>query len=144
MTAYSFMSCTATLTGPGGEIDLGYGAGVADEGITITRAEDANTMQTGADGSVMHSLHAAQHGVVTVRLLKTSPTNAMLMSLYNYQRSSPANWGQNNIVVRDSVRGDGTSALTCAFKKVPDLSYAKDGNLLEWSFDAGQIDSVLG
>lgn len=144
MTAYSFMSCTATLTGPGGEIDLGYGAGVADEGITITRAEDANTMQTGADGSVMHSLHAAQHGIVTVRLLKTSPTNALLMALYNYQRSSPANWGQNNIVVRDSVRGDGTSALTCAFKKVPDLSYAKDGNLLEWSFDAGQIDSVLG
>lgn len=144
MTAYSFMSCTATLTGPGGEIDLGYGAGVADEGITITRAEDANTMQTGADGSVMHSLHAAQHGIVTVRLLKTSPTNALLMALYNYQRSSPANWGQNNIVVRDAARGDGTSALTCAFKKVPDLSYAKDGNLLEWSFDAGQIDSVLG
>lgn len=144
MTAHSFLSCTATLTGPGGEIDLGYGAGVADEGITVSRAEDANGMQVGADGSVMHSLHAARHGTVTVRLQKTSPTNALLMTMYNYQRSSPANWGQNNIVVRDSVRGDTTTALQCAFKKVPDLAYAKDGNTHEWVFDAGQIDTILG
>lgn len=144
MPTYSFMSCTATLSGDGGEIDLGYGAGVSDEGITIARAEDANTMTVGADGSAMHSLHAARHGTVTVRLLKTSPTNAMLMSMLNYQRSSPAFWGNNNIVVRDHVRGDSTSALVCAFKKVPDLAYAKDGNMVEWSFDAGQIETILG
>lgn len=144
MATYSFLSCTATLSGPGGEIDLGYGAGVAEEGITVARAEDANGMQVGADGSVMHSMHAAKHGTVTVRLLKTSPTNALLMEMMNYQRSSPANWGQNNITVRDAARGDGHTCQICAFKKVPDLAYAKDGNTVEWTFDAGMIDSVLG
>lgn len=144
MGTYSFMSCTATLSGPGGEIDLGYGAGVSDEGITITRAEDANSMMVGADGQAMHSLHAARHGTVTVRLQKTSPTNAMLMDMLNYQRSSPAYWGNNTIVVRDHNRGDSSSAQTCAFKKVPDLGYAKDGNMVEWSFDAGQIETILG
>ncbi len=34
-----------------------------------------NTMTIGADGEVMHSLHADKSGTVTVNLLKTSPTN---------------------------------------------------------------------
>jgi hypothetical protein len=34
--------------------------------------EAKNTMTVGADGEVMHSLHAGKSGTITVTLLKTS------------------------------------------------------------------------
>lgn len=141
---YSFRNFTCRLTGPGGDIDLGYGAAVADEGVSFEQAEDKNTMMTGADGRGMHSLHAANHGTVIVRLLKTSPTNKKLMDLYNYQKSSSALWGQNTIVGRDSVRGDYVSASQAAFKRIGPRTYAKDANIMEWPFDAINIESELG
>ncbi|MFX9073367.1 phage protein, partial [Acinetobacter baumannii] len=70
MSTYSFMDTQCTLASDDGVIDLGYGAGVADEGITIAMAGDANTMTIGADGEGMHSLSANKSGTVTVRLLK--------------------------------------------------------------------------
>ena len=141
---YSFLNVTASLTGPGGEIDLGYGAAIAEEGITIAMAGDANTMTIGADGEGMHSLHADKSGTITVRLLKTSPTRAKLQTLYNAQRLVPATWGQNLIVVRDTRSGDVTTARQCAFKKRADLTYAKDGGMEEWVFDAVKIDTIRG
>jgi hypothetical protein len=69
------MDVTATLAGPTGDIDLGYGSANAEEGITVTMTEAKNTMTIGADGEVMHSLHAGKAGTITVTLLKTSPVN---------------------------------------------------------------------
>lgn len=85
MSTYSFLDVQATLVGPTGIVQLGYGAAVADEGISIEAAGDKNTMIIGADGEGMHSLHADKSGTVTVRLLKTSPTNAKLMVMYDAQ-----------------------------------------------------------
>lgn len=144
MPAYSFTSVHATITGPGGLFQIaGDGAGNAKEGITITRAEK-NTMLIGADGSVMHSLHADKSGKVTVRLLKTSPINLQLSAMYDAQALSSANHGQNTIIVTDINRGDVYTCRQCAFAKAPDNTYAEEGNVLEWEFDAGLVDSLLG
>ncbi|MBB4017382.1 hypothetical protein GGR16_002411 [Chelatococcus caeni] len=144
MATYSFANVTAAITGPGGGFNLGNGAGASEEGISISMVEDKDTMTIGADGSVMHSLHAGKGGTVTVRLLKTSPTNARLQDLYNFQQQSSANWGNNTIVVRDPVRGDVATCRQCAFRRQPDLTYAKEGGVVEWSFNAGMIDEILG
>lgn len=141
---YSFQDVAATLTGPTGIADLGYGAAIADEGISIDMAGDKNTMTIGADGEGMHSLAANKSGTVTVRALKTSPLNAVLQAMYDAQQLSATLWGQNVIVVRQTASGDITTARSCAFKKKPNLKYAKDGDLLEWVFDAIKIDSLLG
>ena len=61
---YSFMDVVATLTGPGGSIDLGYGAAVAEEGISIAQTEDRNMMMIGADGEGMHTLRAGKSAQV--------------------------------------------------------------------------------
>lgn len=144
MSTYSFANVVAAIQGPGGSISLGNGAGPSEEGITVTMTEDKNTMTIGADGSGMHSLHAGKSGTITVRLLKTSPTNALLMEMYNFQTASSANHGQNVISVRDPVRGDSVQASQCAFRKAPDLNYAKDGGTNEWGFDCIYIDEKLG
>lgn len=144
MSTYSFIDVTASLTGPTGTINLGYGSGNAEEGISIDMAGDKNTMMIGADGKGMHSLHADRSGSVTLRYLKTSPINSRLMAMYDAQTLSSSLHGQNLITVGNSISGDITTAQQCAFKKKPNLAYKKDGDIVEWVFDAIEIDSVLG
>ena len=144
-TAYSFLDVLASISGPGGNIALGQNAsGVAEEGISVSYDEDKNTMTKGADGSVMHSLHAATAGIITIRLLKTSPVNALLSAMYEYQAQSSANWGGNTFSVSNLQRGDEVTGQNGAFKKKPDFQNAKDGNIVEWVFDVGQIHMVIG
>jgi hypothetical protein len=143
-TAYSFLDVQASLVGPGAAFSIGSDAGTAEGGITVELAEDKDTMVIGADGSVMHSLHAAQGGTVTVRLLKTSGDNFLLSTLYALQSSSSALWGLNTIVITNIVSGDVVTCMQCAFKRQPSNTWAKDGNIIEWAFNAGQIFELLG
>ena len=144
MPTYSFMDVSASMTGPTGIIDLGYGAANAEEGITVAMAEAKNTMTVGADGEVMHSLHAGKAGTVTVTLLKTSPVNKKLSLAYNAQSQSSALWGNNVFVVRNSASGDLVTIRSSAFQKQPDFANAKDGGTVTWVFDGGKVDELLG
>lgn len=47
---YSFMDVSATIAGVGGVVDLGYGASVAEEGISIVQTEDRNLMTVSPGG----------------------------------------------------------------------------------------------
>ncbi|KQN56526.1 MULTISPECIES: DUF3277 family protein [Rahnella] len=144
MPTYSFIDVSASMTGPTGVIDLGYGAANAEEGITVAMAEAKNTMTVGADGEVMHSLHAGKAGTVTVTLLKTSPVNKKLSLAYNAQSQSSALWGNNVFVVRNSASGDLVTIRSAAFQKQPDFANAKDGGTVAWVFDGGKVDELLG
>ena len=144
MSTYSFMDVTATLTGPTGSVELGYGSANSEEGIVVAMGGPKNTMTIGADGEVMHSLHADKSGTLTVNLLKTSPTNKKLSLMYNAQSQSSATWGNNVILIRNKVSGDVVTARRVAFQKQPDFANAKDGNTVPWVFDGGKIDELLG
>lgn len=141
---YSFLNVNATLAGPGGIVNLGAGAAAAEEGIMIEAAEDKNVMTIGADGRGQHSLIASDACKVTVRLLKTSPVNALLMLMYNLQSASSALWGLNVLTVVDSGRNDLTTVQNVAFNKKPALNYAKEAGMNEWVFDGIKADTVLG
>ena len=144
MATYSFLDVTASLTGPPGVIDLGQGSTNSEEGITQTMGGNKNTMTIGADGEVMHSLHADKSGTITVTLLKTSPVNKKLSLAYNAQSQSSATWGNNVIVIRNTASGDISTARSCAFQKQPDFNNAKEGGTVAWVFDCGKIDQLLG
>ncbi|EAR8221547.1 DUF3277 family protein [Salmonella enterica] len=144
MATYSFMDVTVSLSGPTGVIDLGQGSANSEEGITQTMGGNKNTMTIGADGEVMHSLHADKSGTITVTLLKTSPVNKKLSLAYNAQSQSSATWGNNVIVIRNTTSGDISTARSCAFQKQPDFNNAKEGGTVAWVFDCGKIDQLLG
>ncbi|AOZ06698.1 phage structural protein [Cupriavidus malaysiensis] len=144
MPSYSFKDVTATLVGPTGSIELGYGSAAAEEGIDVAAASDKNTMTVAADGEGMHSLHADKSGQITFRLLKTSPANRKLMVAYDAQALSASLWGKNIITISNTAAADLHVARECAFKKKPNMKYAKDGDIIEWVFDCIKIDSVLG
>jgi len=144
MATYSFIDVTASILGIGGVFDLGYGAETSDEGIVTSMTGAKNTMTTGSDGSVMHSLHASKSGTVTVNLLKTSPVNAQLSAMYNLQSQSSTTWGNNIIVIRNSASNDICTCREVAFQQQPDFENATDGGTVSWVFDAGKIDMLLG
>tara|TARA_R110000868_G_scaffold128723_6_gene337063 strand:+ start:2557 stop:3009 length:453 start_codon:yes stop_codon:yes gene_type:complete len=144
MATYSFQDVTAAIIGVGGSINLASGAGAAEEGISIEAVQDKNVMTIGADGAGMHSLIADNSATVTVRLLKTSPTNALLQTMYNLQTFSGALHGSNTITVRDISRGDSITLTQCAFKKRASVTYAKEGGMMEWAFDAIRTTQILG
>ena len=143
MAAYAFSNVHASISGPGGSASIGYGAGAAEEGISSAMDEDKVGTVAGADGQIMHSLHASNLGTITIRLLKTSPVNATLDNMYNFQRSSAANTGQNTLRVTDVQRGDVLNGSQMAFVKRPDLTWAKDGGMNEWVF-RGIVIETLG
>lgn len=141
---YSFLDCQAAIRDPAGSFSLGNGAGAAEEGITVSFVDDKGSMMIGADGQAMHSLHAGKGGTVTVRVLKTSPVNALLSDLYNATTQSGADYGQSTIVIRDPVRGDDITCSGCAMRKHPDIAFAKDGGLQEWNWNVAELDMKLG
>ena len=143
MSTYSFINIAVTITGPGGSISLGDGAGTAKEGVSFEFIENTNTMVVGSDGTPMHSLNASKAGRATVRLLKTSPTNGKLAALYNFHRTSSSNWGGNVMAASDIVRGEQYSCQQVAFSKMPNNTYATDANIIEWNFDVGIMDAAL-
>jgi hypothetical protein len=144
MNAYSFLNVVAAIAGPGVALNLGAGAAVAEEGLTIAPNEDKNSMVIGADGQGQHSLIASNGGLITARYLKTSPTNGFLQLAYDLQSASSALWGQNLITVADKARGELTTCQSCAFKKKPEIVYDKAGPMIEWQWDSLAINSILG
>lgn len=144
MATYSFLNTNCAIVGPGGALNLGAGAAVSEEGITIEAAEDKNVMTIGADGQGQHSLVASNAATATVRLLKTSPLNKALMIMYDLQTISSALHGVNTITVSDAARGDLTVLQACAFKKKPTITQAKEAGMMEWTFDCISSTSFLG
>lgn len=145
MATYSFMDVTASLTGPSGVIDLGFGTASAKEGITVTYSNPRNTMTVGADGEVMHSLKADKSGTITVRVLYTSPVNSQLQTMFTAQSLSSSAWGQNVIVIRNKGNSELVTARSVAFQKPADRTYAEEGApTVEWTFDCGKIDIITG
>lgn len=141
---YSFKDINATLVGPGGFISLGDGSAAAEEGISLTPSGDKSGMMMGADGNGIHSLYADKSGMIVCRFLKNSPTNELLSALFAFQTSNSASHGGNTLVVRDKNRGDVWTCTQVAFKKRPDVTYAKDADIIEWEFNAIKMEMTLG
>jgi len=79
-----------------------------------------------------------------VRLLKTSPVNQKLAQMYAFQTAASSAHGQNTFSLSNSHTQDSVTCRLCAFKRAPDLTYAKEGGLIEWQFNAGIVDRTLG
>ncbi|AJC16810.1 phage protein [Pandoraea sputorum] len=144
MATYSFQDVQASIVGPGAAFSIGAGSATSEEGISIETGGGKNTMTVGSDGEVMHSLHADKSGTIKVTLLKTSPLNALLQAAFDVQTLSSALHGKNIITVSNAASSDLHVGRDCAFAQKPNVVYDKAGAKMEWTFNAGKIDSILG
>ena len=144
--AYSFNDVTATLVNGvlGTSMILGSGAGISEEGIEVDFNKDKVTLVTGADGTPQHSMHSANDGTVTIRVLKTSPTNYQLNQLYNAEIAQSSNIGSDTITVSNLQTGDNIVCQSCSFRRHPRNLNAVDGGMNEWVFNAGIVVMHLG
>lgn len=141
---YSLLDVNAALVGPGGAIDLGASAGVAEEAITIETAAEMGGMQIGAGGDGVHSLYNDRSGKVTIRLLKTSPTNEKLNAMKELQRVSASVYGINTLTIANKVSGDIITCEQVGFARDPANAYGKVAQAIEWEFNAIKITQGLG
>ncbi len=142
-STYSFLDVHATYVGLRGVVDLGAGSGNSAEGITIERANDKATMTIGADGSGMHNLMGDKSGRITVRLLKTSPTNKLLAQIYNATTLNSNVYGNDTITVYNSKTGETHTATGVGLARFPTSNNATEGGIQEWVFNCLEIDSIL-
>lgn len=142
MATYSFLEINANITGTNGSFSLSDGN--TEGGISVAMRGPKNTLTVGADGSTQNSLHADRTATCTARFLKTSPTNALLQSMYDADEADVTSWGGNTITITDINRGDSITLTNVAFQKFPDNVYDKEGPALEWTFDCGFMHTTLG
>lgn len=140
---YSFESVTAAIVGPNGAFSIGYGAAVDEGGISVEMAEDKGSLVVGSDGEAMHVLNAGRSGRITVRFLKTSPTNGLMQALYDLDTNDPSSYGQNTITITDTSRTELVIAQQCGQVRFPGVVYGKQGAPLEWSFNCAKIHHLL-
>lgn len=141
MPSYSFKDVLISLADGDGKVYplSDSNLGIADEGITVEPAEPRNNQLRGTSGEVLNMLSATRAGVVKLHLLKTSTGNRTLTNLFNDQAGNPAKWGKNLISIRDKHRGDSMLCGEVAFTQEPAHVWAKNGNVVEWTFAAGRI-----
>lgn len=144
MPTFAFADTMAAISGPNGNFSFGAGSGNTEGGITVAFVEDKSTMTIGADGVGMHSLHSGEGAIITVRLLKTSPTNAQFSNMYKLDTAGGATHGKSTISIKDLARGDDITCQECAFAKFPDITYAKEGGECIWSFHSAKTNIDLG
>lgn len=143
MATWSFKNISAAFEGPGGAFPLAPDSGNAQEGISFTAAGDKNIMTEGAGGEIMHSLRASEAGTLSITLLRTSNTNALLRSVYTYQASSAKHWGRNSVVITNTQTGEINIFKQGAFAKLPDQAWAEDGGTVVWTLH-GKFFSTPG
>lgn len=144
LATYSFGDVQMTFVGPGIAASVGGdGSGSSKEGITIEPTEDKNVMTVGAD-SVMHSLVVPNPAKVTIRLLKTSPVNALLNAAFNLQKTVSGLWGQNLVTLSNVQVGDMHSMSQTAFNRHTPVTYGTEGGTNSWDFMCGNWQPILG
>jgi hypothetical protein len=126
-----------------GGVDVGAG-GFSEEGLRITRLREKNIMTEGADGSIMHSLRASKAARIMLSFLKTAPANAALSQVWNAQEGDSSQWGRNSFHITQTSTGDNFTLNSVAFVKFPDTNYRAEGGVMDWEFDVGFCDSILG
>jgi len=140
---YGFQSVSANIAGAGGNIDIAYGSGAAEEGITIEPFADQSTVEIGADGFMAHSLSASTAHTITARFSKVAPANRILQIMANLQQVNPALNGKNIITLRETLNGNVILCEFVAFTKWSALNYAKDAGMNEWQFVAARVQRII-
>lgn len=144
LPTYSFADVHASLVGPSLAAILADGSGSAEEGINWEPLSERDIMTIGAGGDGMHTLNPSRAGRIMIRLLKTSPTNAILQQAFNYQSSSSLFWGKNLFHLTNPITGDSLSASGAAFDRQPPNSWGLNAAGLEWTLNAIYVSQTLG
>lgn len=147
-------SLVGGLGGAAGAVLAGTGGGAPSIIITglfsgtfvkVQRDEDAYKKKTGANGDVARAKIRNKGGSVSITLLMTSSTNALLSAIHQLGEVIPPT-GQDvgALQIQDLLGGTTCHAAVAWIKKVANVEFADDILAREWTFDCEAIDIVHG
>lgn len=113
-----------------------------DSKVTVSRNEDAFSMQIGSDGEPTRSRNNNKSGSFTVRLAQSSAYNDILSGLAAIDEVSGGS--VYPMMVKD-VSGTTLCAAESAWiRKYPDSEFAVEAGEREWIFDTGVLVMYVG
>lgn len=109
--------------------------------LEAQRDEDSFTKKVGATGDVVRVKNRNRSGTVKVTFLQTSPTNAQLSSYHKKGESIPLTTTDvQPLFVKDLLGNVLIHATNAWIKKVTNVTYGKDLQGREWTFDCEVLD----
>lgn len=137
---YSFLDCILNIAFSGGAMTI-TGAGIGD--MTITMAQERSAMEAAADGNVMISKIAGNHGSLTLNIQQTSSAHKFLLQQYNALIiAPPALWAQGAGVLRSLSDSTSHTLTGVCFQKLGDKGYEKQGKMVQWTLLVADIQSL--
>jgi len=111
-------------------------------GIVVTRDEDAFTLTVGSSGEPVRSKSNNKSGTMTITLLQSSDSNAILSGLAELDELSGG--GQGPFLVKDNSGGSLAVAESAWVQKKPAAEYAAESGNREWVFRTGNLSHFIG
>ena len=114
-----------------------------DDFFTVERNEDIFTTKVGANGDVVRSKSSNYTGIITLKLLQTSPVNLVLSELFKTYYPDQAGL---EILSFAAKEGDFTVvyAAECWLKTTPKMNYGKEAGDREWVLEAKELQYTIG
>ena len=103
----------------------------------------ASSAEAAADGTIMVSKIAGNHGRLTINVQQTSSANKFLLGMYNaLVLSPPSLWAQAAGIARCLSDNTSHSFTGVCFQKLGDKGYEKQGKMVTWVLLCADIQSV--
>jgi hypothetical protein len=136
------MAFTGPITYSPEDVTLACGgfllSGFADGTFVKVEPEDDRFKKlVGADGEVTRTKSANRSGTITVTLLQTSNSNAVLSNLARIDDLT--GYGSFDVLCKDNL-GNVAFAATGWIRKVPGPEYGKEQSNREWTIDCSYLD----
>lgn len=96
----------------------------------------------GTDGEVTRSKSNDGRATVTIRLMQSSPSNALLSALHNTDINAPGGAGVGPFALFDNSGGTTILAEKCWIAKGPDSSWDRTATEREWMIRCAKIVEV--
>lgn len=140
METYSFLDCILNLTFPNGTMAI-TGKGVGQ--MVVSMAQERSVMEAAADGNIMISKIAGNHGQVSISVQQTSDAYKFLLAAYNQCIIEPPSlWAQAVGILRCLSDSTSHTFTGMCFQKLPDKTYDKQGGMVTFVLLVGDIQSM--
>lgn len=122
--------------------------GFADgEFCRIEYDNDAFADVVGTDGEVTRMKSNDGRATVTIKLMQSSPVNALLSVLHTSDRNAPGGVGVGAFSLQDLANPTGGTLLVgekCWIAKPPDSSWDRTATEREWKIRVAKLDGLDG
>jgi len=115
-----------------------------DEMITIEREGDAFTDVVGVDGEVSRSKLFDNRATVKLKLMQTSPNNALLTAMYLQDKLGDNGAGVGPFAVKDKGGTTLYTAEHCWISKPPDATFGTKATPREWTIRVASLIEFAG